>query len=121
MTVESAVTTIALSMSASPGSADMLFSFSRVYTFANLSQFDATASRLVTIVLQYSSIVAIRNGRNRLLISTVVGLLFYDADSTALNTGSNVVTGPSGHPNVYASISHLTIPKGTVKTLTLKG
>lgn len=109
MTIKSAVMTI--SVSASPASQSVVAG-AQNYVFANL-QFDATASgediKFSTIPLTFT------NGGTA---SYITGCTLYD-NSTALNSGSNTVTGPTATPT-FTLDNNLTIPKGTVKAIALK-
>ena len=109
MTVKAAVLTI--SVSASPASQSVVAG-AQSYTFANV-QFDATASgediKFSTVPLTFT------NGGTA---SYITGCSLYDS-STALNTGSNAVAGPTATPT-FTLDSNLTISKGTVKTIALK-
>ena len=109
MTIKSAVTTI--SVSATPASQTVVAG-AQNYVFANV-QFDATASgediKFSTIPLTFT------NGGTA---SYITGCTLYDG-STALNSGSNVVTAPTV-ATTFTLDSNLTIPKGTVKTIALQ-
>ena len=108
MTVKAAVLTI--SVSASPASQSVVAG-AQSYTFANV-QFDATASgediKFSTVPLTFT------NGGTA---SYITGCSLYDS-STALNTGSNAVAGPTVTPTF--TLDNNNNPKGTVKTIALQ-
>ncbi len=92
------------------------------YAFTNYI-FDASASgedvKVTSLKLLHGSSVANTQ-------SEITGLTLYDG-ATALNTGSNVITGTDS-ATAYASSSEtftldnpLVIPKGTIKSIALKG
>jgi hypothetical protein len=112
---------LTLSVSGSPVSQTVVRGING-YTFTNYV-FDATASgedvRVTTLKVLHGSSVANKQ-------SQITGLTLYDG-TTALNTGSNVLTGTDS-ATAYSSSTEtftldvpLVVTKGTVKTVALKG
>ena len=120
MTVKAAA--LAISVSPTP-SAQSIVAGSQGVTFANY-QFDASQSgedvRFASIPLYYDG----GNNAAAAAISNLSACQLFDG-STALNTGSNIVNPSttattSAVTSTFTFDSSLTIPKGTVKSLTLK-
>lgn len=107
MTVKAA--SLAVSVSTTPA-AQSIVAGSQGVTFANY-QFDASQSGED---VRFSSLALTNTGGN----AGATSCQLFDG-STALNTGSNVVT-TSGATNTFTLDSQLVIPKGTVKTLALR-
>lgn len=108
MTVKSAA--LAVSVSTAPASQNIVAG-GQALTFANL-QFDASQSGED---VRFSSLALTNGGSNTTSLSSCQ---LFDG-STALNTGSNVVN-PDAAAETFTFDSLFVVPKGTVKTLTLK-
>ncbi len=125
MTVKAAALSIAVS--ATPA-AQSVVAGSQGFVFANY-QFDASQSGED---LRFSSIGLLYDGANQSLAadpSSQTACQLFDS-STALNTGSNTVnptnggtatsSNTTGYSSTFTFDQSLVVPKGTVKTLTLK-
>ncbi len=110
MTVKAAA--LAVSVSASPASQNIVAG-AQALTLANF-QFDASQSGED---IRFSS-VTLTNGGTLTSTGNLTSCQLWDG-STALNTGSNVVNPTSSTPS-FTFDQTFTVPKGTVKTLTLK-
>ncbi len=108
MTVKAAA--IAVSVATTP-SAQSIVAGGQGVTFANL-QFDASQSGED---VRFSSLALTNGGSNT---TGATSCQLFDG-ATALNTGSNVVNPTTSTPT-FTFDQQLVIPKGTVKTLTLK-
>jgi len=111
MTVDAA--SLAITVSPSPAAQNIVAGV-QGYTFANY-QFDASQSgedvRFSSIPLKLSA--------TTVAATDVTACQLFDG-STALNTGSNVVNPSATGDNTFTLDNSYVVPKGTVKTLSLK-